>query len=288
MTLANFYFLIAIMPELPEVENVKRSLTSMIINQKIISIDIFYEKIISKKGNFNLLNNLLNKKILKINRIAKNLIIEVESNLYLLVHLKMTGKLLYYRKNSNDFMYHKTKHDHIIFNLENGYLIYNDVRKFGYIGIFDSKSELFSLFETIGIDSFDNFDKDVFIKSVKKSKGNLKKVFLEQKVVSGLGNIYSDEVLFDSKINPNRKVETLTNSEINDLYQSITVIIQNAVTHGGSSISDYVMADGKRGSYSQFHKVYKRGGKECLICGFILTKTKIASRTTVYCSICQK
>lgn len=275
------------MPELPEVENVKRSLNPLIINQTINSLDIIYSKIASKKGKFEDFNKIIGKKIIGVSRRSKNLIIELEGDLFLLIHLKMTGKLLFCNK-KDVLTYIPTKHDHLVFTLDNGFLVYNDVRKFGYVAFFGSKGDLDSNFEQIGVDALDNFEKEKFISIIKKAKGNIKRLFLSQKAISGLGNIYADEILFDSKISPTRRVETLRDGELDDLFYSILSIISNATKLGGSSISDYVMADGSRGDYAKHHKVYNRGGKNCYVCGQILIKTTISSRTTVYCSACQK
>ena len=128
----------------------------------------------------------------------------------------------------------------------------------------------------------------IFEQNLKKQTGILKKVFLEQKAVVGLGNIYADEVCFEAGVLPNRNIKTLNKKEILALFEAIKKILVKAVDLGGSSIANYLLADGSRGNYAREHKVYGRAGKECLVCGNILQKTQLAGRTTVFCQICQK
>lgn len=297
------------MPELPEVESLRRSLLPYIINQRINQVEVKLAKLVSSKGTTRVesptktqefIKGLEKNKITKITRRAKNLIFELENNGRLLIHLKMTGQLVFKDKNTLISGGHPiqesetnlpNKHSYIVFHLDNGTLYYNDVRQFGYLLYFPSQNTLDQEdhFSGLGMEPLDdNFDEVEFTKRLESQSGILKKVFLEQKVVVGLGNIYADEVCFLAGIQPMRTIKSLKNTEIHKLFESIKFILPKAVDLGGSSVTNYLLADGSRGNYAREHKVYGRAGKECLVCGTILSKTQLAGRTTVYCDICQK
>jgi formamidopyrimidine-DNA glycosylase len=183
------------------------------------------------------------------------------------------------------------KHTHVIFRFAHGNLYYNDVRKFGYLLHYDNLEEFEreEHFKDLGSEPLgEGFTLQKFTRALESKKGNLKKVFLEQKVVVGLGNIYADEVCFVAKVRPDRTIESLKKVEIKRLYEAIQKIIPRAIELGGSSVANYLLADGSRGNYAREHYVYNRGGKECLICGTILEKKQVAGRTTVYCPYCQR
>ena len=184
-----------------------------------------------------------------------------------------------------------SKHTHIIFELTDGWLFYNDIRQFGYMRYYPAGSlDQETHFAKLGVEPLSkDFQLDDFTKKLQKLKsGVLKKVLLDQKIVVGLGNIYCDEVCFASGILPTRTVNTLTDLEIRKLFTEIKRIIPLAVKHGGSSIANYLLADGKRGNYADFHLVYAKYNQPCVVCGNILSKTKIGGRTTTFCHICQR
>jgi len=300
------------MPELPEVESLRLSLIPLIIGQKIVKVKVFKPKLVSNKGTKRIESEekvkefetqLVGEYIKSLNRKAKNLILTTFSGKIILIHLKMTGQLVY-KSNQKDKQVvvggHPiaisevevpNKHSHIIFELENGTLYFNDTRMFGYVLYFKSEKSLEEQnhFENLGAEPFeDSFNVKQFKKGMKGRKGNLKALFLSQEIVVGLGNIYCDEVCFDSKVLPTRNVDTLTVLQLETLYYSILKIIDLAIQAGGSSVANYLLADGSKGNYAKQHKVYNRGGKECLVCNTILTSQKLAGRTTVYCTKCQK
>lgn len=311
------------MPELPEVESLRIGLEKVIIGQKIVSIKINNTKIISKKStSYNVFeweklqienektwqNNLLGQTFDKTTRRAKNLIITMKNGDLLLIHLKMTGQLVFVpslekldsnQKNQKSRIISgghpinnlslPNKHTHIVFELTNGTLFYNDIRKFGYVYYFKKGSFDQNHFKKLGLEPFDpNFTLDYFSQKLKETKGIIKKVLLDQKIVVGLGNIYCDELCFASGILPQKSVQSLTEPEIKKLYNEIIRIIPLAILHGGSSISNYLLVDGKRGNYADFHLIYGKYGKHCSICNTILQKIKIGGRTTTFCSVCQK
>lgn len=298
------------MPELPEVESLRRSLKPYIVGKTIQSIIVHKPKLVSgagtvrqalesKKQEFE--TQTIGAEILDITRIAKNLIIHLSTGQIILVHLKMTGQLVYQDDNQNKVLgghpiqlsesQLPNQHSHIIFELNQGTLFYNDVRMFGYVLLFPNLDELYKIghFDKIGLDPFDpNFTAKYLYKNLKTKKSKLKTVLLEQSIVTGLGNIYADEVCFRAGILPTRIANTLSKKEVDKLHQAIIEIIPKAVEMGGSSIANYIMADGSRGTYAREHKVYGKAGKLCVECGQVLQKIIINSRTTVFCQFCQK
>jgi formamidopyrimidine-DNA glycosylase len=299
------------MPELPEVESLKRGLESVIIGQKLQNVQVMLGKIVSGKGTKRQNNKVLTEKFItslegktisSIQRRAKNIIISLKEGGALLIHLKMTGQLVYKAKESNQNIWGghpikltdeeiPNKHTYIIFTLEKGNLYYNDVRQFGYVLYFDTLEKIYEEghFDNLGLEPLEKeFNLINFTNSLKKRKGCLKKVFLDQKVVVGLGNIYADEVCFTAGVLPDRNINSLDISEIKKLFIAIKNIIPLAVSMGGSSVANYLLVDGSRGNYAREHKVYNRSGLPCRKCGNILQKTRIAGRTTVFCIFDQK
>lgn len=299
------------MPELPEVESLRLGLNKRIVKSKIKSVQIIKPKLvagngtlrkISKKKTEEFIKETTGEKILNIKRIAKNLIIELSNEKILIVHLKMTGQLVFVDKNKKKILGGHpitksytddlpNKHTAIIFNLDNGTLFYNDVRMFGYVLYFKNILEArnHGLFKNIGLDPFDkNFTLEYFKKEIKNTNRNLKATLLDQKIVTGCGNIYTDEVCFASKVLPERICKSLKDKEVESIYNNIKIILKSAIEHGGSSVSDYLLADGSRGNYARLHKVYGKAGEKCFTCKNILERKVVAGRATVFCKNCQK
>lgn len=299
------------MPELPEVESLRLGLNKRIIKGKIVSVEIIKPKLVSGNGTLRkisknkseeFIKETTGEKIVSIKRVAKNLIIELSNEKIIIVHLKMTGQLVFVDKKKNKTLGGHpiiksftdnlpNKHTAIIFNLNNGTLFYNDVRMFGYVLYFKNIINVknHGLFKNIGLDPFDkNFTLEYFKKEIKNTNRNLKATLLDQKIVTGCGNIYTDEVCFASKVLPERSCKSLKDKEIESIYNNIKIILKTAIEQGGSSVSDYLLADGSRGNYAREHKVYGKGGEKCKICKNILEKKVIAGRATVFCKNCQK
>ena len=298
------------MPELPEVESLRRSLVPHVVGQTIQSVEVHKPKLVSSKGTIRRPSSSKKKKfergltqetIKQIDRKAKNLIIHFESGKVLLIHLKMTGQLVYQEDGERlalgghpiEVSEHElpNKHSHIIFELERGTLFYNDVRMFGYLLLYDSWDDLAAEqhFDNLGVDPLaEEFTLEHFRNGLKDRKAKLKTVLMNQEVVTGLGNIYADEDCFAAGVRPDRACNSLSDEELAKLHAEIQRIIQTAVEQGGSSVANYIMADGSRGTYAREHKVYGRGGKECLVCGNQLAKTTMNNRTTVLCLHCQQ
>lgn len=295
------------MPELPEVEAIKKGLEKEVKGQRILSVQVLSEKIVASNSNIrqadksktnNFIQNIKNRVIVNINRRAKNIIIELDNQSIILIHLKMTGQLIYSAHNKSSSQNIKTnthnKHTHIIFELENGILYYNDMRQFGYVLFYHSLAEAIAEghFQKLGLEPLESdFTLEYFKNNIRNKKNKnkiLKSVLLEQKIVVGLGNIYVDEVCYASNISPHRTLHTLSEEEINILYQNIKSILTEAIENGGSSISDYKLVNGASGLYQNKHQVYNRAQLPCYNCQTPLNRSIISGRSTIHCPTCQR
>ena len=287
------------MPELPEIEIVKRSLFKKINKAKIIDI-IIKNKNLRYKIPRNFKSNLTNEKILNISRRSKYLFFHFKKKL-LLIHLGMSGKLLLMRINDNSLFktsfYYDTnilkKHNHIYLKLNNGLiLVYNDVRRFGFFKLYNNLNLNKIIFiSRLGPEPFDNkFNINYFNNFILKRKKNIKSLLMDQKFVSGLGNIYVNEALFMSQINPLRICRNLKKSEIKSLIINIKKILKLSILKGGSSIKDFQNTHGKSGNFQQFFYVYGRNDKKCsrISCKGKIKKINISNRSSFYCNLCQK
>ena len=286
------------MPELPEVEIVKQSLKKKIKLKKI-------KKVVVKNRNLRLRlhkdfeKNLNNRLIRKILRISKYLIIELDNYKYCVIHLGMSGTihLIDKRKNNktNLSFYHSDilpkKHNHIEIFFSNFKIVYNDPRRFGYFIILNSKSELNNFFLRIGPEVLSKkFNFKYLKKNLINKKKNIKNILLDQKFVSGIGNIYSNEILFYCKIHPNRIGFKITNKDIKKIILLSRFVIKKAIKYGGSTIRDFRSIKGSIGSFQSEFYVYNRENKNCLRngCNGKIIKKFISNRSSFFCNSCQK
>ena len=286
------------MPELPEVEIVKRSLFKKINKSKIVNVKI-NNKNLRYKISHTLSKKLINEKILKISRRSKYLIFHFKNKL-LLVHLGMSGKFLLVRSKDNrmfktSFYYDLNilvKHNHIYFVLSNGLvLIYNDVRRFGFFKLFENikLKEIIHL-KKLGPEPFSVLFCIKYVqKFIKNRKKNIKNLLMDQTFISGLGNIYVNEVLFLSKIHPLRLCNNLGSKNIKNLIYNIRKILKISINQGGSSIKNFRNTYGKSGNFQQFFNVYGQENKNCsrMSCKGIIKKISISNRPSFYCNSCQ-
>lgn len=294
------------MPELPEVETIRRDLLERIIGKKISAVDVFEKKII-KSDRETFAKNLSGKSFSDIGRAGKLLFFALSDRRnFLLIHLKMTGQLIYVDgkgiiggghslKAGEASMLEKiggalpNKYTRLAIRFgRSGTLYFNDVRKFGYARIADGE-ELARIKEGLGIEPLTPvFTLDNFKKALAGKKKSIKARLLDQKFILGLGNIYVDEALFLSGINPKRKTDGLKNVEIKKLHTVIGGLIKKAIKYRGTTFSDYTDASGQKGNFSQFLQVYGRAGQSCPTCGTKILKIKEAGRGTHFCPRCQK
>ena len=270
------------MPELPEVHTTVQGL-NILVNQEITSINCFSRKLRHKIPRN--ITKLLNfKLIIKTYRIGKYIIIDLEDHHSIIFHLGMSGRVRLYTK----IKYNREKHDHCILNTKKYILIYNDPRKFGFIDlVLTEKIYKKKYISILGIDALDNkLNAEYLIPKINKSIVPIKQILLDQRIISGIGNIYASEILFDAKINPLIKGYQLNVLEINNLIKSIRKILVKAIKYGGSSLKDYISTDGTLGNFQKNFKVYNRAGKKFR--GNKIIRIIQYGRSTFYCPKIQK
>ena len=272
------------MPEIAEVETVRNTLKKRILNKRIMDVKILYPKMIESDPSL-FRETLIGKQFLDIKRRGKWLIFDL-GDYYLISHLRMEGK--YFIKPSNEAI---EKHEHIIFNLDDGMdLRYHDTRKFGRMRIL-KKDELGSCVE-IQKQGFEPGEAGLtgkyLLEKFKNKKLPIKTILLDQTIISGLGNIYADEVLFKSGIDPLKKGEDITLNEANKIVVSSKDTISEAIKMGGTTIRSYTSSLGVTGRFQQNLCVHKRENEPCKTCGTIIKRIKVNGRSTYFCSKCQK
>lgn len=305
------------MPELPEVETVVRELRPRLKNKKISKVEVRLSKIVSlgSKTVSNIRQHSLskakkfaavlkNKEITDVKRRAKLIIIDLSGRYALLVHLKMTGQLIFLDKkrlqrkikllNLETFqpVSLPSKWTHVIFYFTDGSkLFFNDLRQFGYLKLVaDNEIDQVKELAEFGPEPLvTNFTIVNFVTKLdQRPKMKLKPFLMDQKLVAGIGNIYSDEILFFAKLKPTRTVRSLIQSEQARLFKGIKTILARAVKKAGSSVGDFVRPSGDWGKYGLYHKVYGRSGMKCFRCGTMIKSLKLGGRTGSFCPKCQK
>jgi formamidopyrimidine-DNA glycosylase len=285
------------MPELPEVETIAKGLRQTIVGKKVKTIQAIFPNIV--RQNFNVFKKSVTKnKIKKVRRRGKYLLIDLSGDKTILVHLGMTGNLLFQvrrppsdvrRQHQNNEINRHDKHDHLIFCFlgSNAQLCYNDQRKFGKIKVFDTDKEIqVPELKKLGPDAVDVTPAE-FVELFRKRKGRIKSALLNQHIVAGLGNIYADESLFEARINPAQRIDRLSKIKLIQLHKAINKILRKAIKAGGSSIDNYLNVDGNMGRFQLQHKVYGREGERCKRCGSKIRRIKINQRSSYFCPRCQ-
>lgn len=271
------------MPELPEVETIKRQLTPTVVGQLISS---FFSSGKKLRREIPDLSILVNEKIKAIHRRNKYLILETY-NYWIVIHLGMTGKLIFEDKKIIK------KHTHfILFFAENNYLSYEDARRFGSLDLFKKNDypnyKDIPLFSKLGIEPLEkDFTLPIVKKLFNKSSLQVKKFLMDSNNICGVGNIYANEVLFICKIHPERISRYLKESELKLLHSTIKDVLLKAISLGGSSISDFVHTNGNRGTMQENYFVYGREGKPCKKCNTPILKLTQGGRSSFYCPHCQ-
>ena len=287
------------MPELPEVEIVRQSLNKKIKQKKV-------KKVIIRNRNLRLKIPLkfnsyfFNKKIIRVGRFSKYLIIYLPKDNYCLIHLGMSGTIHIVNNKSvnkytNTSFYNSPflpkKHNHVELVFENFKIIYNDPRRFGFFQIIKSNSDLIKRFNHLGPEPFDkNFNLNYVYNFFKGKNKDIKNFLLDQKFVSGIGNIYASEILFLSKVNPFKKAKLLSKKECQKIIINSRKILLKAISMGGSSIRDFKDTLGSKGGFQNVFKVYQQEGIECknIGCSDLIRKKIISNRSTFFCDSCQK
>jgi len=274
------------MPELPEVETVKRSLESLITGLTITGAVLNLPKIIRSPSPQKFIEKISGKKIKRLGRRGKYLLIHLSGDLTLTVHLRMTGRLVYSPPDAP-----VSNYTHAVFKLSNGFfLLFSDMRQFGRISLVktDCLGKMQGL-GTLGVEPLsESFTRDFLRRELKRKRTRIKSLLLDQTFIAGLGNIYADEALHRAAINPEKLASSLTVRETARLYHAIREVLNEGIANRGTSFRDYVDGLGQAGTNQEVLRVYNREGKPCYNCGNPISRIKLGGRSSYYCPKCQK
>lgn len=278
------------MPELPEVETIKNQLNRLIVGKKITDVSVSLPKLI-KTSHSSFKKNIRGTRIEKICRRAKIFIFKLKNEFSLVVHLKMTGQLIF-AQNEKELEKKRNKYTHLIFKFsDSSFLLFNDLRQFGYLKLVPQKmvSEVINE-PALGPEPLERvFTIKKFEEILKtRPERKIKQFLMDPYLIAGIGNIYSDEILFLSHVRPTRRVKTLSKKEKELIFKNIKKVLKEAIRDRGTSASDYVDAQGKEGGYDKKLRVYGKKKGKCPKCGGDIKHIKIAGRTAHFCPSCQK
>jgi len=288
------------MPELPEVQTIVNELNRKVLKRTFLDIWTDTPELFKKPRNIALFKKkILGKRINNIFRKGKQIVFELTDNKILLIHQKMTGHFLIGKWKQKDGVWQAqsgtflkdpaNRFVHVIFYLNKDIqLAFSDLRKFAKIELWDKKDlEKNPNFKKIGPDSLEINFKD-FKKLISIQKRKIKQVLMDQEIISGIGNIYSDEILFAARISPLRLTNNLKEKDLKAIHKAIKKILRKAIRAGGDSVSDYRRTDGSPGRFDKLSKVYRKEGEKCPICKNIIQRRKVGGRSAHFCSQCQK
>ncbi len=262
------------MPELPEVETVVRSIAPFIVGRNIVSAKLSSHRV-TRSDRDQTSIALAGASIASIKRHGKQILLELDHG-FLYIHLGMTGNLLWNAAPG--------KYSRAVFELDNGVLVYNDIRQFGRVEFYPALPPHIT---GVGPDAL-LIGFPAFFERLKKRKGPIKPLLLNQSFISGVGNIYADECLFAARIHPKTQAARISRPRAEKLYLALVEILRLAIEHRGSSISNHVDACGEPGRFQQMHSVYRRTGEPCLACGKPVKRIVLGQRGTHYCARCQR
>jgi len=287
------------MPELPEVETTVRDLQKKILNRRIKNVWTDFKKMIKRPKDFEeFKKEIKGKKIEQIRRRGKNILIDLSGNKTLLIHQKLTGHLLignwkleirnWKPLKAGPLQEKINTYIHLMFWLSgNLMLALSDLRKFAKVELLDQE-ELKKELSSLGPEPLEkDFTFEKFQEVLKRARGKIKQVLMDQEVFAGIGNIYSDEILWKAKIHPFKDASKLSDSDSNRIYQAMREILPKAIELGGESISDFRRVSGERGYFDPERKVYRREGEECSRCGKMIKRIKLTGRSVHFCPKCQ-
>ena len=266
------------MPELPEVETIKRDLEKIIVGKKITEVCVCNPKVIRYPSPDKFKKGIEGSCVKNVLRKAKVLILELSGGKSLVIHLKMTGQLVYPGNGLKS---------RVSFKLSDGkQLDFNDQRLFAELRLLRDWRAL-EFIKNLGPEPFD-IGVGQFKQMLSARKTKIKPLLMEQSFISGIGNLYAAESLFRAKIRPDRPAQSLSDQEKAALLDTIKKVLTEAIHYGGSSIDDYVRLSGNPGNYAQYHRVYGRQNKKCLVCGGLIKRVSLGGRGTYFCPKCQK
>lgn len=274
------------MPELPEVETIRRDLNKELKRRKIIRLKFYDWGKMLKPSPEALAKAIKGKKIREIDRRAKLLLIHLDDpGTTIAIHLKMTGQL-FVRKPTDS----PDRFTHVIIELDNGEeLRFNDLRKFGFMKVIENKAELGKLLSEFGPEPFTpEFTFKTFKDIVTKSARSIKVVIMDQGKISGVGNIYADEALWRAKIHPETPAEGLDDQKLKKLFDAILFVLKEGIKDRGTSVDQYLDVYSEKGNHAKNLKVFRQNGEPCPRCGRRIQKIKVGGRGTHFCPACQK
>ncbi len=286
------------MPELPEVETIRRGLEPLILKKKIVQVDVDTQTRKAFQGDE---KDVVDTIVVGLRRRGKALLIDLSNGMTMMIHLRMTGQLIWRgideRDNfaaghpSKNFMAElPNSQTRVSFVFEEGALYFNDQRKFGFVKVLSTeKVEEEKFIRELAKEPWEMTTKELFARCRRHAKAPIKAVLLDQKVIAGLGNIYADESLFYASVHPAKKAGELTEEQVALILEGARSVMMESIDSGGSTMATYVKPDGSTGSYLEnFAKVFRREGRDCVRCGETILKTRVAGRGTHYCPKCQK
>jgi len=262
-------------PELPEVETVTRSIAPL-VGRRIVSAEFGCLRVLRGADPERLAARLAGRRIRAVKRYGKFIVVSLSEGGYLAIHLGMTGRLLLGGE--------RGKHTHGILTLDRGVLLYDDSRQFGCI---EFSEEFPQRVARLGPEPLEVSFED-FAAALRRRKTRVKALLLNQTFLRGIGNIYADEALFRAGIHPLALAHRLSRTRARKLFDAIRAVLSEAIAAGGSSISDYVDAEGRKGFFQFSHRVYQRTGEPCLVCKTAIRRTLVAQRSSHFCLKCQK
>lgn len=281
------------MPELPEVETIRRGLEKYLVGHKIEDLEVRVAKLFEGDP-----KNIIGAKVIAIRRFGKGLVIDLSNKYSLAIHIKLTGQLIYRGAKTKGVKVSKEKvgdelpnrSTHVIFRLDkNAHLYYNDRRRFGWIRVVKTEnvSEM-PFFKNMGPEPFKDLTLELFKKIISGKKTVIKPLLMDQTRIGGIGNIYANDALFLAGINPKRRAETLSNQELTKLYKSVLEVMEKSFKYGGASELSFVNVLGHEGEYQEHALAYGKKGEKCSICGGKIEKIFLAGRGTFFCPKHQK
>lgn len=280
------------MPELPEVETIRRGLEHYLVGHKILGVEIKVPKLFEGSS-----KQIVGSKVQKVRRFGKGLVIDLSNGNSLAIHIKLTGQLIYRDPKTEKLPVSKqkvgtvpSKFTHVIFALDkNSHLYYNDLRRFGWIKVVKtSEVQNLPFFKSMGPEPFKDLTFEYFRKVLMSSNVAIKPLIMDQKRIGGIGNIYANDALYYAKIDPKKPAKTLSLGEVKKLYEGVHKVMEKGMKYGGSSELTYVNVLGQEGEYQRHTLVYGRTEDICERCGGRIRKIYLGGRGTYWCEKCQK
>jgi len=265
-------------PELPEVETIKRELEKAVLGKKITKVCVHHPKVIREPAVEKFKKGLEGATVKNILRKAKVLILELSNGKSLVIHLKMTGQLIYPGNG---------KSSRVSFRLSDGKALdFNDQRLFAELRLLDDWRKL-KFIQGLGPEPFD-LTQEQFKEMLVNKRTKIKPLLIDQTFISGVGNLYAAEALFRARIHPERQATSLSDKEKELLFKEVKAVLEEAIKYKGSSVDQYVQLSGQPGDYVKYHRVYGREGKPCLACKTLIKRIDLGGRGTYFCPKCQR